>query len=41
MVELPATEDKILELPVLGGHEDDALPDPGVVHLVVRRSVGH
>ena len=36
MVELPATEDEVLELAVLGGHEDDALPNPGVIELVVR-----
>jgi hypothetical protein len=36
VVELPATEDKVLELPVLGGHEDDTLPNPGVIELVVR-----
>ena len=36
MVELPATEDEVLELAVLGGHENDALPDLGVIELVVR-----
>lgn len=40
MVELPATEDEVLELAVLGGHENDALPYLGVIELVVRRSVG-
>jgi hypothetical protein len=36
VVELPATEDEVLELAVLGGHENDALPYLGVIELVVR-----
>lgn len=40
MVEFSTTQDKILELPILGGHENDALPYPRVVHLIVGRGVG-
>ena len=40
MVEFSTAQDKVLELPILGGHKNDALPYPRVVHLIVGRGVG-
>lgn len=40
MIEFSTAQNKILELPILGGHENDALPYARVVHLIMGRSVG-